>query len=527
MMYWGKGIIEARKEIMMTDYAKKYKDDLEKFCETTDAFYRGELKVPEYKHFSGDYGSYAQRGAKSSMLRLRLCGGKIDKNTLAFITKKIEEYKVEKLHITTCQTLQLHNLNAEQVKGLMKDSWEFGIFTRGGGGDNPRNVMVSPLAGVEKGEPFSVRPYAEAAGEYLKSLLYDIHLPRKLKVAFSNGIKNEPHATFRDMGFIAKEDGTFDVYCAGGLGRMPKLGVKVAQGVEPAKILYYIRAMIEVFMEHGDYQNRAKSRTRFLQETLGVEGFRKCYEEKLKQVMEEQNLDLAPITEAPEKKGEGTLVHSRVVPQKQEGLFAVLYHPLGGDLKPEKLKELYRVIEQMEDVEIHLTPDEGMYIINCTATEAEKILAVTEDGAETEFERSVACIGNAICQVGARDSQDLLKHCIEAVRAAKFSREVLPAIHISGCPSSCGSHQTNVIGFRGGVKQTEDGPKPAFALHYAGSDAQGKEVISEDAGSIEAEKIPQFLVELGKEVEKTSLSFAEWFPLHKLEFEELAKKYTV
>ena len=510
----------------MTDYAKKYKEDLEKFCETTDAFYRGELTVLEYKHFSGDYGSYAQRGAKASMLRLRLCGGRINKNTLAFLTKKIEEYKVQRMHITTCQTLQLHNLNAQQVEGLIKDSWEFGIFTRGGGGDNPRNVMVSPLAGAEKGEPFAVRPYAEAAAEYLQSVMYEIHLPRKLKVAFSNGIKNEPHATFRDLGFIAREDGTFDVYCAGGLGRVPKLVVKVAQKVDQSKILYYIRTMIEVFMEHGDYKNRGRSRTRFLQETLGIEGLRQCYNEKLTQVMKEQNLELAPIADALEKKGEGTLVHSRVVSQKQEGLYAVSYHPLGGDLKPEKLKELYQTIEPMEEVEIHLTPDEGMYIVNCTAAEAEKILAVTEDGAKTEFEHSVACIGNAVCQVGARDSQELLHQCREGVRAANFSREVLPAIHISGCPSSCGSHQTNVIGFRGGVKQTENGPKPAFALYYAGCDARGKEVISEDQGAIEADKIPQFLVDLGRKVETTSLSFAEWFPLHKEEFETLAKQYT-
>ena len=57
----------------------------------------------------------------------------------------------------------------------------------------------------------------------------------------------------------------------------------------------------------------------------------------------------------------------------------------------------------MEDVEIRLSPDEGMYLINCTAKEAETLLALTDDGAETLFETSVACIGNHICQLGVRD----------------------------------------------------------------------------------------------------------------------------
>ena len=34
----------------------------------------------------------------------------------------------------------------------------------------PRNVMCSPLSGVEKDEYFDVVPWAEAAGEYLLSV---------------------------------------------------------------------------------------------------------------------------------------------------------------------------------------------------------------------------------------------------------------------------------------------------------------------------------------------------------------------
>ena len=45
-------------------------------------------------------------------------------------------------------------------------------------------------------------------------------LPRKLKAGFSHTPKNVTHATYRDLGFSAREDGSFDVYSAGGLGEI-------------------------------------------------------------------------------------------------------------------------------------------------------------------------------------------------------------------------------------------------------------------------------------------------------------------
>ena len=53
-------------------------------------------------------------------------------------------------------------------------------------------------------------------------------MPRKLKVCFSNSPKNFTHATFRDLGLQPIENGKFDVYSAGGLGKqLIKMGVKV------------------------------------------------------------------------------------------------------------------------------------------------------------------------------------------------------------------------------------------------------------------------------------------------------------
>ena len=108
-----------------------WKADLEEFREKTRQFYAGELDKGAYKGFSGGFGSYAQRGGKASMLRLRMPGGRISKDKLKFIADSIEAYGVDKAHLTTCQTVQLHNLDEKQVCMIMEKALDYGIVTRG------------------------------------------------------------------------------------------------------------------------------------------------------------------------------------------------------------------------------------------------------------------------------------------------------------------------------------------------------------------------------------------------------------
>lgn len=503
----------------------EWRKDYEEFEEVTRQFFAGEVPVPKYKGFSGGFGSYAQRGGKASMLRLRLPGGRVDKEKLGFVVRAIDKYKIDKVHFTTCQTIQLHNLDADAVCELAVEALDYGIITRGGGGDFPRNVMVSPLSGVEQGEYFDVSPYADAAADYLMGFIKTVKLPRKLKVCFSNSPKNEPHATFRDLGFAARADGKFDVYSAGGLGNNPKMGVRVAEAVDGSQILYYIKAMVNMFVAYGNYENRAKARTRYMQEVLG-DKYAACFREKLLEVMETEKLDIHVEAREIAKESDGVKVcHKRAVLQKQEGLYAVMYHPVGGCPKPSKFKEIYDAMTDMEQVELRIAPDETVYIINCTGSEAERLLEITSDSADTVFASSVACIGASICQVGVRDSQNLLRTLTEQAKEWGYEDGVLPQIHISGCPSSCGTHQIGRIGFRGGVKKADGAMQPAFVLTVNGRDAEGIEHFGDQVGTILEKDIPAFLKELGEEISKSGMMYDEWYEEHAERFAEIAKPY--
>lgn len=508
----------------MEQLLQEFREDLAQFREMTDKFYAGEVSTKEYKGFSGGFGSYAQKGGKASMLRLRIPGGRMTKEKLKFVADAIAEYDVKKVHFTTCQTVQFHDLDGKTACEIMEKAMDVGIITRGGGGDFPRNVMVSPLSGVEKGEHFDVMPYAEAVSDYLLRMIKAVRMPRKLKVGFSNSPANETHATFRDLGFVAKADGTFTVYSAGGLGNNPRMGVKVAEKVQPSELLYYVKAMIETFLAYGNYENRGKARTRYMQEKLGTEGYRKAFLDKLAWVREKEKLELS-VTPAPVKKtGDQTAVSgARIIAQKQEGLYAVAWHPLGGVPQVSKFAELYDVIKEMEAAELRIGPDETVYIINLNGDEAKKVLEATADGAQNLFETSVSCIGSTICQIGLRDSQGALAAVIDEVKKHAFADGVLPRIHISGCTSSCGTHQIGTLGFHGGVKKVDGVVEPAFTFHVNGSDQEGEERFGETWGMMLQKDMPSFFVELGETVQAENMTFAEWFTEEKLR--KVAEKY--
>lgn len=508
-------------------WLQTYREEIETFSGKIRDFQEGKIEKKDYKGYSGGMGSYAQRDPAKHMLRLRLPAGRLTPERLKFLADTVEKYQVRRLKLTTCETVQLHDLAAEQVPAIMGEAMEAGILCRGGGGDNPRNVMCSPLSGVQKGEAFDPSPYAAAVTDYLLSICREIHMPRKLKIAFSNGVDDSVHSAFRDMGFRAQADGTFSLRIAGGLGATGhRMGVLVDEAVNPKDVLYYVRAMVDTFCQHGNYENRAKARTRFMQDTLGPEGLKEAFLKNVAALKAQGGLELPRLEALADVCGGGeTLDHPRAIPQKQPGLYAVKYHPIGGALPVEKPAQLYAAIRDLCNAECRVGPDETLYIINLPAGEAEKVLALTEDGARTEFEYSVACIGAMVCQQGVRDSQGLLQAAVKAVREANLPDGALPRINISGCPSSCAAHQAGTIGFQGGVRLEDKKPQPAFRLFLGGSDALDEARFGE-AGAVILEKdIPALLVELGRAAAAAGQTWAQWSDTHREDLNAIVARY--
>ncbi len=442
----------------------------------------------------------------------------------------IEKYNIEKIHFTTNQSIQLYKLNPDIIPQLMLEAFDAGIVTIGGGGDHPRNVLCSPLSGVEKDEFFDVFPYARAVSEFLVNLIGQVKLPRKLKVGFSNSPKNIVHATYRDMGFIAKPNGKFDLYTAGGLGVNPEFGIKTAEDIEPNDVLYYVMAMVQIFMKYGNYENRAKARTRYIPKTIGEEKYLEEFNRILSEIKSAEDLKLDIKLAENNKKSDNTVAKKsrNIIEQKQQGLYAVKYHPALGNPSFDVMKDLYDVISEIEGAEIRLSTKEEMFIINLTGDEANKVIDILcPDNANTELQESVSCVGATICQQGLSDSSGLLHKIIEVDKEEHYKDGILPKLCISGCQSSCAAHQTASLGFKGGKKKVDGIIMDAFDIFFNGSELQGDERFGDIIGTIPADKIPEMFRVIGKEVQAKDLTFAEWIKSNRERFLEIVKEYAI
>lgn len=506
--------------------------EIEEFRKKGHQFINGEINMMQFKHASGGFGVYAHKGGKEFMIRLRIPSGVTNVNEMKKVYEFTQKYGLDKIHLTTRQAIQLHGLSIDEICDLMKEALDNDIYTRGSGGNYPRNVAISPLSGVEKEEEFDVTPYALAVGNYFLERIYTYHLPRKLKVSFSNGKSDTAHCTMQDLGFVAvkKDDKEyFEVYLGGGLGQNSRLSVKYKELIKPEEVLYYVEAMVRLFKAEGDYENRNRARVRYIVERMGEEAFLECYDKHLKEVKENENLDIKIEKKTINKKGiKIDLKNERLVEQKQEGLYSVYIHPIGGQLKNSDLKAILDLIENYEDAEIRLVMTEGMYIRNLNGEEAKKLLDITEDfSAKTDFEQSVSCIGFPTCQIGLCESQLLLNNFITYFKDNNIDLDILPKVNVSGCGNSCGVHQISKIGFTGKKKRVLDKVEECFTLYIDGGYGVGTSKLGIAYGDIVATSIPEFLGELAKDIKKSNLKFDKYIKDKEEDFRAIVDKYLV
>lgn len=506
--------------------------DIDAFAATSAKFFNKEISVGDYKGLSGPFGTYAERGANTAMYRLRLPAGRITTKQMNFLADAFDRYEIPQVHFTTGQSIQLHGLQGRTVIDLFKACHGVGIYSRGGGGDHVRNISASPLRGVTPGEPFDITPYVQVASEYVLTLVPDFKMPRKLKITFTNGLETATHATIKDLAFWAQADGTFTVYAAGGMGGNSRKGTLLAEGVKPSDILYYIKAMVRTFIENADYHTRSKNRTRYMVANMGEDKFREVYNKFLTFTRRVEDLSFELPDTRVTKVGTKRLTPKtlekfggRVVEQSQKGLYAVLYHPMGGNPEREAFQKLLRYTGSLEAVEGRLTSDESLYFINLTAEEAKEVVKLTPDHMPTEFLMSVSCIGASRCQVGFQNSQGLFQDIVKHLEAEGIDTKYLPKMHISGCPSSCGTHQIGRIGFHGAVKLVDKKPQPAFNLFFGGSETLDDVRFGELLGLVTVVDIPKFIAELANTLNTANVDFDTWLETHEDDFRALAAKY--
>ena len=118
------------------------KAEIIEFRENGHKFLNKEINVAQFKAISGGMGVYAHRGGQEFMIRLKTPSGRATKEDLAKIYEWANRYGLEWVHPTTREAVQLHGLKIDDVCDIMEEAIDYGIYTRGSGGNYPRNVAI-------------------------------------------------------------------------------------------------------------------------------------------------------------------------------------------------------------------------------------------------------------------------------------------------------------------------------------------------------------------------------------------------
>ncbi len=493
--------------------------DIDEFVEKLEAFEKGEIGPDQFRAFRLLRGVYGQRQDGVQMLRVKIPFGRVGRGELDALADVADRYSRGFGHVTTRQNVQLHFLKMTDVEAAMNRLDEAGLTTREACGNSVRNVTACEHAAVSKTAAFDVTPYAEAVVRLFLRHPLSSSLPRKFKIAFSCSSDDCAKAHIHDLGFIARvENGErgFKVVCAGGLSTSPRAAITLHEFVRAGEIGRVGEAIVRLFHAHGNRENKARARLKYVVKKLGEQGFRDKYTEIRAEVDREAAAELT-VVEPPTVRPAPPVTHpeatdrapgylawraSNVIDQKQPGYAAVYVRLRLGDITSSEMRTLGRIIEDFGDGTLRLTIDQNLLLtwIDRKSLPAlyRELHAIGLTRLDIHSARDVtSCQGADTCNLAVTSSRPLAAAIME--RLEKESLRELSAIastviKISGCPNSCGQHHIADLGFHGGAKTVGGVTVPVYQLHLGGGCDSNGARFGRQVVKLVARRVPEAVV---------------------------------
>jgi sulfite reductase (ferredoxin) len=486
--------------------------DIDKFEVQLARYLSGELEEDAFRVFRLNNGIYGQRqGGHNQMVRVKLPYGAITPEQLDMMAHVAETYSRGWGHITTRQNVQFHFVQLERIPDLMRDIASVGLTSREACGDTVRNVQGCHLAGACPFEVLDISPWAEAAHRHFLRSPIAQRLPRKFKINFSGCATDCGQAMFNDVGVVGVTrplpDGSveagFRVFLAGGLGANPHPAQALEEFTSREDLLATVEAILRVFGNHGNRDNKLRARMKWLVDTMGIEELREriIKERKLlvasatwpggvPEVVRQEGDAPAGVstTVTPDGVGYGTPVQltrtdaygrwedaNVVRGVAKETVSAHAYARLG-DITTEQFRALASIQREL-GAQVRVTNRQNLVFRDLTEEQLpvlhERLTAIgmAEPGAELARD-VVACPGADTCNLAVTQSRGLADDIGRALDEAGLAEVPGIRVNISGCTNSCGQHHISDIGFFGAERRAHGRAAPGYQMLLGGRVAQ-------------------------------------------------------
>ena len=475
----------------------------------------------DFRPFRLQHGTYGQRQQNRQMVRIKVPHGTMTPEMLHAVAEVADRYAPRKLgHVTTRQSIQLHFVTLEDVPDVMRRLAEVGMTTREACGNTVRNITADPLSGIAEDCVFDVTPYAEAALRYFLRNPTNQKMPRKFKISYSASPADRGMVPIHDVGLMAMErDGVqgFRVVIGGGLGAAPRIAELLEEFIPADEQLRTIEAVIRVWDRLGERRNKNKARLKFLLAKLGIEEFKRLYEDELATLPPSFDaqyrepdfalLEEAPLTGSyasrnggiqPQREGFEVWRRTNTIKQQQAGWRTVYVLLPIGDVTVDQMHALAEITRKYANGHIRTAATQN-FVMRWVHEEdlpavhaALADIGLAEDQAMT-ISDVMTCPGADTCSIGVTSSKGLGTELRERIRNAngKYRDPLINDLHIkiSGCPNSCGQHHIGDIGFYGMAIRSGERQLPAFQMLLGGS-GQGEGRVGTLIMKIPAKYVP-------------------------------------
>jgi sulfite reductase (ferredoxin) len=445
------------------------------------------------------------------MVRIKVPGGQIYPEQLEKIANLSEAFSIGSAHVSTRQNIQLHWVQLEDVSEIIKGLADVGLTTREACGNTVRNVMCSHLAGVCLNEKFDSTPYAKAIARFFIRNPMCQNLPRKFKINFAC-CEDHGLARIADIGLIPliRDDVRgFQIYLGGGLGAASFIGHLLEDFTPETRLLATCMATIRLFDRHGNRENMARNRMRYLVQELGWEKFQKLALKERSIVEMTTSTKTASLFDIKAEEEEPIIprasgekmsklpmlseqvfldsepyqrwLHGNVIPQKQKGYFTAFITLAAGDVTANQLRVLAQAIRNLSlERSARNTPHQNLAIRYVTADGLPEFysqlssIGLANPGALT-ISSAVGCSGTTSCNLAITNSHRLAKEIeYKFLELGLDTDDSLrdTTIKISGCPNSCGQHEIATIGFFGGASRIGATMAPTYTMLFGGDSGE-------------------------------------------------------
>src|SRR5450755_4026541 len=301
----------SQREQLENQYDITVRQEIETFRTKAMAFLAGEITEADFRPFRLKHGIYGQRQAGVQMVRCKIPGGLLTPRQVVQLARVAEEFGGGRGHLTTRQNIQYHFVPLHQAADLMHLLADVGLTNREACYNTVRNVTACTWAGIARDEIFDVRPYAQR-------LAYD-------------GCRHQDciQGAINDVGLRAViRDGQrgFRMVIGGGLGPLPTEAQLLDEFVPEERLLNWCEAVIRVFNQYGNRQNKNTARMKFVMRNRGLAWMKEQIAKEYDDILTNGGIEWPAIV--PEGFG-GYQSHPQ--PLGDGALLSVLNQPASGD----------------------------------------------------------------------------------------------------------------------------------------------------------------------------------------------------